>query len=672
MTPQNAPPNLHSRDPSTPAHGAAAAREHHRSLRSKLVLGVAAVLCALFVLDEMVRKRIIRQEVAVLEQQQAVRDVNRVSSAIRRELGHLGELADQAADRPELLAIADTGADPDGPEMGSLFGLGTADWAFLADGSGSIHWVRPSRGQLAGREDGEDLPLQQLAAHARQSPGDRATGIHEDSDGGFALFAAAPLRAGDATPSEPARKPAIGSDTVDRSRNLLVVGRTLDEQFLDRLRRQTHVPFAVEPATGKPQNGMDEPSRLVIRNDPQETAHVAMPLVAFDSTELAHLLVKVPHEISAHALHANRRFRNYFLFGSVAALLALLWLLQRIVVAPVVAIREHTERIAEQGLETEPLVIAVNDEIGELANAFDRMTERLSDAQRSLSETSRAAGARQVAETVIHNIGNVLTNVNSLMDSANAQVAGLRVQPLNRLADRLGTTADDRELLEATPMYLRSLADSLARDQQRLGELLGTLGGNLRHIHDVIRDQGRYARPRVDAEPFVVGELIRESIDCCRASLERDQISVRRTGALRDTIRTDRSMLLQVFINVVGNAKDSLQLKPDGDRELHIEIEPGDETLQITFQDNGIGMDPSTLQHAFDAHFTTRSAGTGLGLHFCALAISRLGGDMRALSDGPGQGASFVIELPRVPPADSSTAFKLTHLSTRRTLEAGA
>ena len=651
-------------EPTTPIPAPGVTRDHHRSLRSKLVLSVAFIFFALFMLHEMVRKRIINREFASLEQQQAVRDVNRVLSAIHDDVEHLSQLAAQAvggfeiADSSDLAAPSDTeGTSEWWPgsvqsELRLRLRPEPTDWIVLATSKESIQWIQPLHPLEPAAGVTDFASLWPLVHQGTRSQHGRCSGIvagpHDT------LFMVTAVRLGmensPSTHSElGAPEPWCGSEG---GVPLVVLGRPLDSNLIDALRRRTGVPFLIERGAGDRSPLHDGQSLLTLRAGEDGTMRVVMPLVGLDSRVLGNLLVEVSRETSSRALYANELVRNYFLFGSVAALLSLLWLLQRIVVAPVVAIREHTERIAEQGLETEPLVIQLNDEIGDLAKAFDHMTKLLSDAQRSLSESSRAAGARQVADSVIHNIGNVLTNVNSLLDSANASATGLRVQPLNRLADRLETSADDREFLDATPRYLRQLADSLGRDQRTLGELLDTLGGNLRHIHDVIRAQRRHASQSIDPESLVLGELVQEAIDCCRATLERDGVSVQLVGELQETVRSDRSLLLQVFINVVGNAGDALRMKRHGDRQLLVSIEPINRMLRLSFKDNGVGIDRATLRRVFDAHFTTRASGSGLGLHFCALAVSRLGGDMRALSEGPGLGATFVIEVPRDIPAE--------------------
>ena len=660
------------------------------------MLGVAAILCALFVLHEMVRNRIIRNEFATLERFESIRDVRRVVSAIRSDVGHFAELLDHVE--------TDFG---DVTTWESLR-LGPGDWAITAGPQGDVRWIRrPDDGvpddnlDDAEFRDAEGKPVddsrvRELAAEILRCPEERCSGVAVGPNDSLAIFAAVRIRATTVRVSGPGSPVHPGSDEATRNsgveprdsgeeprnsderggdpaaRRSLVFGRTLDERRVKELRDRTGVPFLIDRAIEEPRPADGGVSAVSLGREDDHPTHVRRELLGPDSRPIARLVLEVPREISRRALHANSTVRNYFLFGSVAALVSLLWLLQRIVVAPIVAIREHTERIAEQGLETERLAIPVNDEIGELAKAFDRMTGRLSETHQRLSETFRAAGARQVADTVIHNIGNVLTNVNSLLDAANAEAAGLRVHPLQRLADRLETSVDDREFLEATPAYLRSLADSLGRDQKSLGDLLGTLGGNLRHIHDVIRAQRRHASQGLESETLIVGDLVREAIDCCRAKLERDEISVRLKGALHETLRADRSLLLQVFINVVGNAGEALCGKEKGRRELRIELTSGDGEIQVSFRDNGVGMDGETLRRAFDAHFTTRPSGSGLGLHFCALAVSRLGGGMRAMSDGPGRGATFVIDLPRITPAEATCMSGTPHTPSRTTAEAGS
>ena len=73
--------------------------------------------------------------------------------------------------------------------------------------------------------------------------------------------------------------------------------------------------------------------------------------------------------------------------------------------------------------------------------------------------------------------------------------------------------------------------------------------------------------------------------------------------------------------------------------------------LEIAVEDNGCGVDLHNLERIFELGFTTKPEGSGLGLHFSACAALELHGKLTAHSDGPGRGASFLLELPLDPAA---------------------
>jgi signal transduction histidine kinase len=422
----------------------------------------------------------------------------------------------------------------------------------------------------------------------------------------------------------------------------LVVARTIDEAMVTALRRQTQVEFSLQsPRTSDPSQ------KLVVWIADDSILVVEIQLTGMNDQKLANVFVQFPRDITARSYRTTVLARNSFIFGSVAALLMLLMLLQRIVIGPLTAIREHSDRIAEEGLATEPLVLTGNDEIGQLANAFDKMVNRLSDTQNQLTHASRAAGRSQVASNVIHNVGNVLTNVNSLLDAASGRVQGLRIGPLDKLASRLKQADANDGLLAATPDYLEGLAGSLKSDQQSLSQLLATLNDNIRHIHDVIRAQRHHADQTINSSDVKLKNVIGEAIACCRARLEQDSVSVNVSGNLSIDVKSDRSLMLQTMINIIGNARHAMRDNGDRPRTLSIDVEPQRAAVLIRIRDNGCGMTEETIHQVFDAHFTTRESGTGLGLHFCAITLKRLDGSIHATSEGPGLGSTFVIELPR-------------------------
>ena len=184
--------------------------------------------------------------------------------------------------------------------------------------------------------------------------------------------------------------------------------------------------------------------------------------------------------------------------------------------------------------------------------------------------------------------------------------------------------------------------------------MMSTLHDNIRHIHDVIRDQQRHTGHEVERIAVPLGDVVSEAIGCCRARLDQDSIEVGISGCLDVEVNSDRSLLLQSVINIIGNARHALRELDGYSRRLTIEATVDDHVVEVRFVDNGIGMTDATLGKVFDAHFTTRTSGSGLGLHFCANTLDRLGGAIHAESDGPGLGSTLVIELPLHSPASST------------------
>jgi PAS domain S-box-containing protein len=108
----------------------------------------------------------------------------------------------------------------------------------------------------------------------------------------------------------------------------------------------------------------------------------------------------------------------------------------------------------------------------------------------------------------------------------------------------------------------------------------------------------------------------------------------------------DAGQLQQVFLNIIINAETEMSLA-HGKGKLLVKTEAADNTIRISFKDNGPGIAPESLERIFDPFFTTREAGqgTGLGLSICHGIISEHKGRLYAESK-LGKGATFIVELP--------------------------
>ncbi|WP_149498085.1 ATP-binding protein [Roseiconus lacunae] len=668
----NPPSELSPLDPPSPISADASNKErpHSQSLRSKIVLALALMLGVVVGIEEFVRQYVIANEFAALERVTALKETNRVLSAINTEIDFLADTAVRDvtflayAENPNENAVRyETLNQSDETERRTA----RVHWRARVDGKGNWHWLTPP-----------SLPAEvvdQIGARLQNhnwTKNPAATGITTDQQVNLMLFAGVRL------PDNAVNvQPIVAGDDDDEfdRHGYYVIGRALDQTLVADLQRRTSVPFTISRLhTETAHDG-----KLQIRAVNQSMLAVHSPLLNPEGETLAELLVSLPRDVMMRSKRTTAIARYLSLCGVCGSLLILFLLLQRLVIGRLESIRQHTEQIAQSGLivndsDDSPLEVAGNDEISQLADSFSRMRERLGDAQSQLTDASHAAGMSLVANTVIHNVGNVLTNVNSLMETATQRVNALRVEPLEKLAQRLGDDDLDEAFRQATPNYLHRLSETLEDDKRDLTDLLYTLNDNIQHIHQVIRDQRKHTSQSLQWSRLSLPKLIRESINCAEAKLREDQVRVEFEYDSNLPIWTDRSLLLQVLINVITNAGSACHEFTQSDQTptLKVDIIKTKSAARVRFRDNGCGMDKATLSRVFAAHFTTRSSGSGLGLHFCANAMKRLGGAIHAESLGRHQGSTFIIEIPLTRPglhgsgeteavaSESSTAINLT------------
>ncbi len=277
---------------------------------------------------------------------------------------------------------------------------------------------------------------------------------------------------------------------------------------------------------------------------------------------------------------------------------------------------------------------------------------QLSSTQRQLIEASRAAGMAEVATTVLHNVGNVLTSVNVSAGLVSETVQGSKVASLARACELLREhraglgdffRSDKGELLFS---YLMRLPEVLADEQAMVSRELATLCKNIDHIKAIVATQQAHAVARGGVlERLSFAELVDEALGFGMTSpqhgieLERDYQEI-------PEVTVDRHRIFQIVVNLVSNAQHALTAADAAARRIALRLRRSGDRLQLAVADTGCGIAPENLSRIFNQGFTTRKNGHGFGLHASALAAAELGGSLRCHSDGPGRGATFTLDLP--------------------------
>ena len=184
---------------------------------------------------------------------------------------------------------------------------------------------------------------------------------------------------------------------------------------------------------------------------------------------------------------------------------------------------------------------------------------------------------------------------------------------------------------------MREALACIIKDGQRAGDVIGS-----------IRDLIKKAPPRKDR--FDINEAIREVIEITRGEAAKDGVSVQTQPADGlPLIQGDRVQLQQMMLNSIINAVEAMRGVSDGPRELLISTgnaETGG--VRVAVRDCGPGLAPATLERLFEAFYTTKPQGLGLGLSICRSIIEAHGGRLWANANVP-RGAIFQFTLPEHP-----------------------
>lgn len=283
-----------------------------------------------------------------------------------------------------------------------------------------------------------------------------------------------------------------------------------------------------------------------------------------------------------------------------------------------------------------------------------RAQAELTKTQVELANASRVAETAEVAAGTVHNIGNVLNSLNVSVSLVLEQLKKSKAGNLGRIAGLLQEhAADIGEFVTHDPRgrqlpgYLNQLAERLAHEQSALQQETEQIRKNLEYMKDTVTTQQNYAQVSGVAETVSVTDLVEDALRLNAGSLTRRDLKiVRDYPPYAPQVTVEKHKVLQVLINLIRNAEHACDEAGTGEKRLLLRVNNGDDRVRIVVTDNGVGIPAENLKQIFNHGFTTKKNGHGFGLHSGAKTAKEMGGDLRAHSDGPGRGATFILELP--------------------------
>jgi PAS domain S-box-containing protein len=263
-----------------------------------------------------------------------------------------------------------------------------------------------------------------------------------------------------------------------------------------------------------------------------------------------------------------------------------------------------------------PVLNASGDVVQFVGSSMDitepkRAEEALRQAQADLAHVSRVTTMGELTASLAHEVKQPITAASTNATTCLRWLAG-----------------DTPNIEEA-----RAAAKRIVEDGKRAAEIISRIR--------LLFKKGPPERESVD-----VNEVIREMTVMLRSEAMRYSISIRtELAADLPQVVGDRVQLQQVMMNLVMNSIDAMK-EVDGTRELALKSQRADgEQLLVSVSDTGIGLPPQQTDQIFNAFFTTKPHGTGMGLRISRSILESHGGRLWAADNAP-RGASFYLTLP--------------------------
>ena len=268
--------------------------------------------------------------------------------------------------------------------------------------------------------------------------------------------------------------------------------------------------------------------------------------------------------------------------------------------------------------------LGTEDEMDELARAMNDMTARfrairddldhqVQERTRQVVRSEQLASVGFLAAGVAHEINNPLASIALCAESLEGRVR----ETLDQNDQQHEVIRSYLQMIQSEAFRCKEITEKLL-DFSRMGEVKRQntdLGEAVQGVIDMVRHLGRYQQKHVD---FTPGKPVIAPVNA--------------------------QEFKQIVLNLLTNALDSLQ----EDGRVRIDLDTREGLAELTFTDNGCGMEPEVLEHVFEPFYTRRRTGqgTGLGLSITYRIVADHGGNIEAESRGAGQGSTFRVLLP--------------------------
>lgn len=307
----------------------------------------------------------------------------------------------------------------------------------------------------------------------------------------------------------------------------------------------------------------------------------------------------------------------------------------------------------DKALNTVKLEVSKNKELNEtLENRVVERTAKLKEAQGQLIDKAHKAGKAEVAASILHNIGNILTSITTSSETINSQAQDTKIKTLVKASLMLHehkehlTDFFETEKGKNLLSYFFLIGEALEKENSCILKHSERLIANIENINKVIKAQEEYLNAESVVELADVNKMIVEIVETHQTLFEKSGIVITTDLTCTKSFKFDRVKFVQIVFNLLMNAKESLEEAGNTEKLIEIKAYNSEESVFVTIYDNGLGVDKKEIHKIFNSGYSSKKNRNGFGLHSSANFISEMGGHIDVSSEGLGKGAQFTLTVP--------------------------
>jgi len=287
---------------------------------------------------------------------------------------------------------------------------------------------------------------------------------------------------------------------------------------------------------------------------------------------------------------------------------------------------------------------------------FDDITE-LHQKEKLLYQATQDKAIEQnkfeIASGVLHDVGNAVVGFGSYITQIKRTMEQNDIATLENLKGFIekNQAALNDALGEKKSKAISDLLGGVISNQkENLGYIKKSIADQINiigHVQEILNIQRQYVKGRYTERATInIRSVINDAAAMLLGALEKNNIIYKfDSPAALPQIKGDRTKLMQVFLNLLKNASESI-LNKGGEidsKEINVSVSADSDRITVRIQDTGSGFHEETGSNLFNRGYSTKTEGTGLGLANCRSIIESHHGEISIASDGIGNGALITI-----------------------------